>query len=156
MAQINLSQFFAAGRGVERDVAQSYFWLLLATGQRNSWAKARIAAAAGGVPDPVAVTMRARAANWSPEGGDLTGQTSQSLRILHSGRVLKVGQASLALFLEIIQHHEPVVAPVQMHYGLVEIHGIGAAVAGTFPGGAPRAPVKALRCCCCWNSNCWA
>ena len=59
VAQINLSQFFAAGRGVERDVAQSYFWLLLTAGQRNSWAKARIAAAgcgdharAGGGPRP--------------------------------------------------------------------------------------------------------
>ena len=71
VAQINLSQFFAAGRGVERDAAQSYFWLVLAANQGNSWAEARLEPAAARLPE--ADTVTARAANWSPFGGDLTG-----------------------------------------------------------------------------------
>lgn len=73
VAQINLAQFYGAGRGVERDAAESYFWLLLAAGQGNDWAQAHLAPAAAGLWDSAASAAQARAANWSPLGGDLSG-----------------------------------------------------------------------------------
>ncbi|MEE8173235.1 MAG: hypothetical protein V3T62_09935 [Alphaproteobacteria bacterium] len=75
VAQINLSEYFAAGRGVARDAAESYFWLLLAASQGNAWARARLEPAAARLTDSVVEVERARAANWSPFGGDLRGAT---------------------------------------------------------------------------------
>ncbi len=73
VAAINLSNFHASGQGVIRDAAKSYFWLLLAAGQGNSWALARVESAAAGLWNSAAESERARAENWAPMGGDLSG-----------------------------------------------------------------------------------
>ncbi|MDP6475311.1 MAG: tetratricopeptide repeat protein, partial [Alphaproteobacteria bacterium] len=73
VAQINLSQFLAAGRGVARDAAESYFWLLLAANQGNDWASARLEPAAARLTAADAENEKARTANWSPLGDDLSG-----------------------------------------------------------------------------------
>lgn len=73
VAQINLSQFLASGQGVTRDPAESFFWLLLAAKEGNSWAQARLDTTAASLSDSAGESERARAANWSPFGDDLTG-----------------------------------------------------------------------------------